>query len=131
LYKTLLGTAGYRTSACAFDSCDLHDVAELHPDLILLDGPWDHYGAGWDLLAGLKAAPATSQTPILVCTFADRQFGRRATETAAMGVTVLHKPFDQQGFLSAVAASMPRDSSPKLYDTARHGASGNASTSPI
>jgi CheY-like chemotaxis protein len=107
LYDSMLTAAGYRTSTQTFATSGVNSAKALHPDLFILDGPWDQYGMGWDLLVGIQNDPATKSIPILLSTFTERQIVRRASTLQSMGVATLHKPFEQSGLLNAVTRLIP------------------------
>ena len=108
LYHDLLGNAGYRVSARSSTDGDLPEIGRLRPDVVVLDGRWEGDGAGWDLLRKLKADPTTAAIPLVICTFAGRQMRARPVKLAAMGVTVVLKPFVPDDLLAAVAAPRGR-----------------------
>lgn len=107
LYERLLTEAGYRISSHSFADRDLDRIVALSPDAIVLDGPWDRYGQGWEFLAALKADAVTRSIPLLICTFARREVARRAEDLRAMQVGTLSKPFERAGLLAAVADLLP------------------------
>src|SRR4051794_10942997 len=67
LLEECLAGEGYRVMSQTPDAVTPERVAQLHPDLILLDGPapWDR--AGWGLLEGLCADPTTEAIPLVLC----------------------------------------------------------------
>jgi DNA-binding response OmpR family regulator len=104
LLAELLRDEGYRVS---FSSAqDVAVVATLEPDLILLDY-WDSaVGAPSGFLECLKGDTRSVGIPIVVLTGARRQVEEAATRFAALGVTVVLKPFAIDDLLAAVGARL-------------------------
>lgn len=87
------------------------DVAQLRPDLIVLDLWLDGRDGGWGFLQELKVTPGARWIPVLVCT-ADAELVRReAGRLEALATDVVVKPFDLDEFLGRVAAA--RSAPPK------------------
>jgi two-component system, NtrC family, nitrogen regulation response regulator NtrX len=100
LLAELLDEEGYRVSLSSAQ--DVAEVAKLDPDLILLDY-WDaSVGAPSDFLDRLKAEVATAMIPFVVLTGARRQAEAQAARFAALGVTVVPKPFAIDDLLAEI-----------------------------
>ncbi len=93
LYTDLLEDDGYRVSAWQHPIADLPVIAELAPDLIILDYGWGTEHAGW-LLKDLKADPRTRKIPVVLCIAASKQLAPIQARLDEMRVRVLPKPFD-------------------------------------
>jgi CheY-like chemotaxis protein len=104
----VLGDEGYRVTACQAPPPASADVAALAPAAVVLDVVIGGTRAGWAFLARLKADPATSPIPILVCT-ADEPFLREAADRlAAWECGVLRKPFDVDVLVAGVGRCVER-----------------------
>lgn len=100
LLVELLGDEGYRVSLSLAQ--DVPEVANLEPDLILLDY-WDAAaGASSGFLERLKAEVRTAAIPIVVLTGARRQAEAQAARFAALDVTVVLKPFAIDDLLAEI-----------------------------
>lgn len=102
LLADVLADEGYRVSTR--DTIDLSDVADLGPDLLLLDLGPDVRGHRLALLRALRDDPATAHLPILLVTGAVRQVEERAAQLAALGAGVVLKPFELEDLLGRVRA---------------------------
>jgi CheY-like chemotaxis protein len=104
LLAELLGEEGYRVSFS--QAQDVAEVASLAPDLILLDY-WDAATrAPSGFLDRLKAEASTAAIPTVVLTGARRQAEEAAARFAALGVTVVLKPFAIDDLLAEVVARL-------------------------
>ena len=102
LLAELLADEGYRASTRA--AVEPSDVADLGPDLLLLDLGADPGERRLALLEALRADPATARLPVLLVTGAARQVEERAVRLAALGVGVVPKPFDLEDLLVRMRA---------------------------
>lgn len=103
LLHELLPDEGYRVLPL-----DIGDaataVSEALPALVILDLWVDAPLDGWNILLQLHGNLATTGIPAILLS-EDRRFtAHKATSLAAMGCTVLHKPFDLDDLLVAVEA---------------------------
>ena len=100
-----LAADGYVAEIAASGAAGIERAAALRPALVCLDvglgGPPD----GWAVLEELKARPATSSIPVVVCTAPD---GER--HAAALGAAdVLAKPFSAEQLQATVMRLLPAD----------------------
>ena len=101
LLQAVLAEEGYRVLAVDH-APDPVDVAQLRPDLIVLDLVLGEATAGWRLLEALRDQAPTARLPVVVCT-ADHALVRREAErlrTLIAGVVL--KPFDLDELLRTV-----------------------------
>ena len=79
-------------------------VAELHPDLIILDVMMDHLSEGFDVARRLRKDPATATIPIMMLTGVDRVYNVRmeVDETWVPADRYLEKPVSPQQILQEV-----------------------------
>jgi DNA-binding response OmpR family regulator len=104
LLAELLRDEGYRVSFS--QAQDVAEVASLDPDLILLDY-WDAAaGAPSGFLDRLNAEASTAAIPIVVLTGARRQAEEAAARFAALGATVVLKPFAVDDLLAEIGARL-------------------------
>lgn len=73
---------------------DLHRIAEMKPDLVILDYPWTTDDNRWTLLQLLKMDRRTVRIPIVLCTGAVREVEALQSHLERMNVVVVLKPFD-------------------------------------
>ncbi len=106
LLGAVLEEAGYRVLPTDH-ALDPVDVAQLRPDLVLLDLILHGTGAGWRLLHGLRALAGTAGLPIVVCTADHALAHREADRLRALGVGLVLKPFDLDDVLRRVLACRP------------------------
>lgn len=83
-------------------------IADLRPDLLLLDLRLGGSDGGWRLLEAIRATPAVRDVPVVVCT-GDRARAEAQTELLdRLADRVLFKPFDLDDLLAAVARPTAR-----------------------
>ena len=102
LFRDILEGEGYRVTLAA-SVLDTGEIARLAPDLLILDlllGT-DVLPA-WDLVGAIRTDDRVSTLPIVLCSAATEHLARLREQIAAMGVTVIPKPFELDDFLRAV-----------------------------
>ncbi len=102
LFRDILEGEGYRVTLAA-SALDTREVARLDPDLMILDlllGT-DALPA-WDLVCAIRTDDRVVTLPIVLCSAATEHLSRLQEEIAAMGITVIPKPFELDDFLRAV-----------------------------
>ena len=127
LVEAILTDEGF-TVSCLFDvqrEALLEMVGRLEPDCILLDSSGtSDYGASWEVAAGLRTRER--RVPVIIFTAhqaaveeAEQATSERSLEADFAGV--VHKPFDLEDLLAAVAKavgeSIPFDRSPQADAT--------------
>lgn len=93
-----LGARGYVTRTVASVAGALNLIADVHPQVVVLDIDLPD-GSGWDVMRGLPAA-STEKVPTIIMS-ALRPNRRLTAEFGAAGV--LEKPFPMESLLRLVA----------------------------
>ncbi|HEY7030242.1 MAG TPA: response regulator [Thermomicrobiales bacterium] len=107
VYAELLTEEGFRVVTWGAVADDAHaELANLEPDLVVLDLVIAQQPAGWDLLVALHGGAETAAIPVLVVTAAGLLVRDRAAELEAWGCGVLMKPFDVDELVDAVRACL-------------------------
>ncbi len=103
LLSEYLAADGYEVEAVATGEQAVARATEDPPAAICLDIVLPGELDGWDVLARLKATPATARVPVIVCT------GRNGRDrAAALGASdFLTKPFSPQDIRDAVSRALP------------------------
>ena len=117
LFKELLEEEGYAVSVMPVLSHDLHEIASLSPDLMILDYMWSTDDSNWSLLQMLRMEPRTRDIPVILCTGAVRQVEPLMARLAEMNVKTILKPFDIDELVEMVSSKLGRSRTrePKLY----------------
>lgn len=102
--RFILMRDGWRVSLHAEGSGALARIGVLRPDLVILDLMLPG-ASGLDVLAGLRADPATAGLPVLMLT-ARGQARDRAAALAAGATRFMTKPFANAAVLAEVRALM-------------------------
>jgi DNA-binding response OmpR family regulator len=103
--------AGQRDPEFAVD-----DLDRFKPDLIILDWLFGREGRGMELLELMKLHPATSATPVLVCSAATNTVQEVEDSLRAKGIGVLYKPFQLADLVGAIRNLLP-GSSPRTVES--------------
>ncbi len=103
LYRLLLeGEAGYEVTLSLIAIEEVSSIAEMQPDLIILDAKLGSHNEGLLLLQKLKMYRPTQTIPILLCSAAEDLLRQHEETICARGVAILHKPFDIDELLHLV-----------------------------
>jgi CheY-like chemotaxis protein len=103
LYRDVLEDEGYRVLTAASPELTPAAVAARAPALLLLDLRFGGHGArGVDLIARLKADPATRTLPLLVCSADTVLLAALTAQLTAWDCATLAKPFNVDDLLAAV-----------------------------
>ena len=89
--------AGQREPEFAVD-----DLDRFKPDLIILDWLFGREARGMELLELMRLHPATSATPVLVCSAATNTVQEVEDSLRAKGIGVLYKPFQLADLVGAI-----------------------------
>jgi DNA-binding response OmpR family regulator len=103
LLQSALEIEGYRVLT-ADHTVDPEDVAQLRPDLVILDLWLDGRDSGWRILQELKITPGVRSIPMLICTADAELVEREAEQLALLAAGIVLKPFDLDEFLARVVA---------------------------
>jgi CheY-like chemotaxis protein len=116
-FRDLLQEVGYQVSTQTYVDRDLAKIKALKPDLIVLDYMWANEDASWSLLQMLRMDPATTATPIVLCTGAVHEVKALEQHLVAMGVTVVLKPFNIDQLVDAIRDRIGADRALRSIDT--------------
>ena len=111
LLTAMLAPEGYDLTSAGSGEAALKIVAERPPDLILLDGMMPLID-GYEVVARIKADPATSRTPILMISGSDER-DSRLRMMKAQADDFLAKPVDRAELCARVRAMLHRHASPE------------------
>ena len=103
LMDMVLTRAGYQPLLCADanDACAV--IRQGKADLVILDLQMGRDPeAGWTILSRLRADPATTQLPAIMCTANSEWLREQARRLAAQGCDALGKPFDIDGLVARI-----------------------------
>ena len=105
LMQDLLGTAeGYDVATCSSWLNSFEFVEKFQPDLIILDLIHGREQAGWAVLERLRSDPATSATPVILCSAAAPALEHHAARVSATSALAsIAKPFDVDQLLETIA----------------------------
>lgn len=118
LFHALLDDMAYEVVGSDFIAADA--IAQLQPDLLILDYLWGMEPVGGRLVAALKQHPTTAHLPVIVCTTAGMTQLDQDAALNADGVIVVQKPFDVSELLQTIEQIL---SAPSQMDTGRSAAS--------
>ncbi|MDQ6670504.1 MAG: response regulator [Chloroflexota bacterium] len=101
--RACLEQEGYHVRTCLESRFAAQMAREEHPDVIMLDVFMPEV-SGWEVLADLRAEPAFSRTPVIVCTaFVAEAMGRLAElKGPDQRLGLLPKPFDIEELIEVV-----------------------------
>ncbi len=102
LYTIALEGEGYTVSTSLMEKQDIKEIADLMPDLIILDFKIGRHNVGILLLEQLKLYRPTKDIPVLICTAALKDIREQEDVLLKKGIPVLYKPFDLDEFLQLV-----------------------------
>ncbi|HEV2529584.1 MAG TPA: response regulator [Thermomicrobiales bacterium] len=106
LFQDLLSEEGYQVTTRVWVDRNTPEIAELKPDLIILDYQWATDDEGWSLLQMLRLAPGTTEIPILLCTGAITHVEDTRGHLHDMQIEVLYKPFNLDQLLGLIRSML-------------------------
>lgn len=106
LFHALLDDAQYEVIGSDF--IEARAIAQLRPDLLILDYLEGMQPVGGQIVSALKQQRATTSLPVIVCTTAGAAKLEHDPALKADGVTVVHKPFDVPDLLQTIEALLAR-----------------------
>jgi CheY-like chemotaxis protein len=112
LFRDLLEDAGYQVTTQTYLAKDLEQLAQLAPDLIILDYMWAEEDNGWAYLQLLRMDRRSAAIPIVLCTGAIREVEALAAHLEDLGVQVVRKPFNIDRLLDVIAAALSAEAEP-------------------
>jgi CheY-like chemotaxis protein len=103
--RVCLQHEGYRVRTCLESRFAVQMAREDHPDVIMLDVVMPEV-SGWEVLAELRADPAFSRTPVIVCTaFVAEAMGRLSElKGPDQHLGLLPKPFELEELIEVVGS---------------------------
>ena len=108
LFREVLGDdEGYRVSLRASAPAPA-EVADLAPDLIVLDLLLGGDAGGLDLHAALRLDPRTREIPVVLCSAAHEHVRRLGADQLGAGVGLVLKPFDLDELLAEIQQGLRR-----------------------
>ncbi|HEX5164543.1 MAG TPA: response regulator [Thermomicrobiales bacterium] len=106
MIRDFLDGEGYDTVLLREASTAVEAIVRARPALALLDMRMDVPQSGVAILADLRANPATSSLPVIICT-ADQQFLRtHAAELQRQNAAFVAKPFDLDVLLNVIEQTL-------------------------
>jgi two-component system, OmpR family, response regulator VicR len=103
LYDELFTDAGYEVvGTFARPPATVRPIAELQPDLIIMDWLFGQEETGMALLELLKLSLSTAAIPVIVCTAAQGTIAADESVLMQRGVRIVHKPFGIDDLLAIV-----------------------------
>jgi CheY-like chemotaxis protein len=93
LFREIIEGMGHRMSATTYAPEDLTEVAEVNPDLVIMDLMMGGEKLGWQLTQKMRMSRETEKIPILVCTAAVDQVREQEGWLVANAIKVVLKPF--------------------------------------
>jgi CheY-like chemotaxis protein len=106
LLRDLLADEGYRVTIGSKVHESSNQVAELQPDLVVVDFLWISDDNGWRFLQMLKLDPRTKAIPLVLCTTGVREARELEPQLTALNIAVVYKPFDIDVLLRAVSLQL-------------------------
>jgi CheY-like chemotaxis protein len=105
IIRACLEQEGYRVRTCLESRYAAQMAQEERPDVIMLDVVMPEV-SGWEVLAELRADPAFSRTPVIVCTaFVAEAMGRLAElKGPDQHLGLLPKPFEIEELIEVVGS---------------------------
>ena len=94
LFEDIITGLGHRVTKISYAPTDGREIAELKPDLCIIDfvlGGREF--EGWQLIQKLRMMPATEKLPIVACTGAVREVREMDGKLAERNVRDLYKQF--------------------------------------
>lgn len=106
LFQALLEDGQYEVIGSDF--IEASAIAQLRPDLLILDYLEGMQPVGGQIISALKHQRATKSLPVIICTTAGVTKTDQDQALKADGVTVVHKPFDVPDLLHTIEAALAR-----------------------
>lgn len=94
LFREILEEEGYRVSLYSAAFNDVRQIAEVRPDLVVLDLMIGGESQGWQLLQKMKMSRETADIPVVVCTAAVSLARDLEGHLRSKHVGLVLKPFD-------------------------------------
>jgi DNA-binding response OmpR family regulator len=105
LFRILLESEGFAVTTSRDGTSVPRLLESSRPDLVILDLLLPDLN-GDAVLEAIRANPATSALPVIVCSAASRELERLEAALHALGCAVLRKPFDLDELLACVRCAV-------------------------
>lgn len=102
LLHTILEKHGYEVHEARYIFEDLHEIEQLHPDLIILDFMIGKQNEGWHMLQALKTYQPTASIPVMITSVALSLAREQQNYFQQRNIPSLPKPFDVDYLLQTV-----------------------------
>ena len=106
LVTSLLEDRGWRAATCHVEWDAAACVKREQPDAVLLDLRMGSPKSGWTILDQMRADPATSRIPVIVCSASAAELRDKNGELQARNVGALVKPFEIDELYCAIEHSL-------------------------
>lgn len=106
LFHALLDDMDYEVIGSDF--IEAGAIANMHPDLLILDYLEGFQPVGGQIVSELKQQRATTSLPVIVCTTASMTKLERDPVLDTEGVVVVHKPFDVPVLLQTIESVLDK-----------------------
>ena len=116
LFQLILKPEGYDVTLAKVAFEEMSDIAQLKPDLIILDFKLGMHQEEFLLLQKLRMYPATKAIPVIFCAAALREVREQEEVLRQKGIPVIYKPFDLDELLQAVHQFLPASSSASEHE---------------
>jgi CheY-like chemotaxis protein len=106
LIRDLLTEEGCRVTIGSKVHESSNQVAELQPDLVLVDFLSLSDDSGWKFIQTVRLDPRTKAIPVILCTTGIREARELEPQLRAMNIAVVYKPFDLDDLLRVVGRQL-------------------------
>lgn len=107
LFEDIITAMGHRVTRFTYAPRDGDEIAELQPDLVIVDfilGGREFLG--WQLLQKLRMRRETENVPLIACTAAVKEVREMEGQLAKSNIRVVLKPFRVDDLERAITASL-------------------------
>src|SRR5579859_800197 len=111
LFELILEPEGYDVTLSKIAFEEVSAIAQLKPDLIILDFKVGLHQEGFLLLQKLRMYPPTKAIPVILCTAALQEVREQEEVLRQKEIPVIYKPFYVDELLQAVHQFLPVSSS--------------------
>ncbi|MFA5857502.1 MAG: response regulator [Elusimicrobiota bacterium] len=109
LFKLTVESEGLRAEVAGDGKIALQKIADLKPDLVILDLMMPNMG-GYEVLRKLQADPELNKMPVIVATAKIMDPGTKAVLTEGVNVPeIIEKPVDIEALMKLVHRMLPQE----------------------
>jgi DNA-binding response OmpR family regulator len=109
LFQMLLQSEGYEVLTSVEAIENIADVADLTPDLVILDLKLGMQEEGWIMLQKLRMYPPTTGIPVIICTAALDVVRQQESTLQDKNIPIVYKPFSLDELMKAVHSVLSDD----------------------